>query len=150
MVKMEQLIHSAALYCERDREGHVSVQWLEGALQLLRSHGLHVREYSVTETPVCSEGSYAFRENDSRLLAALRSGALRDLFLYCHPEERRDLVFDWDGTATIRLSSGYVHVGLPATSGVRLDELLQQTYALARPLGSWPYGTAYSRSSSKA
>ncbi|WP_143393164.1 hypothetical protein [Fimbriiglobus ruber] len=147
---MDQLIYSVALYCEREREGSVSEAWLDGVLELLASHGLYVREYSVTETPVCEEGDYAFQPNDPRLLAAVRSGVLRDLFLYCHPQERRGLVFDWNGCAAITLSSGEVFMGLPATSGVRLDELLRQTYALARPFGSWPYGIAYSRSSSMA
>jgi hypothetical protein len=147
---MEQLIHSAALYCEPNHEGHVSIAWVEGAVHLLRSHGLQVREYGVGETPVCSLGAYAFRDNDPQLLAAVRSGVLRDLELYCHPRNRRDLLADWDGTASVSFSRGYVHVGLPASSGVSLASLLRQTYALARPLAPWPYGIAYPRFSSKA
>jgi hypothetical protein len=146
---MKQLIHSAALYCEREREGHVSVEWLEGALQLLRSHGLHVREYGLGETPVCSEGLYPFRDG-SEVLAAVRTGVLRYLELYCHPENRQGLIADWDGVAIIAFSRGYAFVGIPATGGVSLDDLLRQTYALARPLAPWAYGIGYSRSSSKA
>lgn len=145
---MKQLIHSAALYCEPEREGHVSVEWLEGALQLLRSNGLHVREYGLGETPVYPEGSYPFRDG-SQVLAAVRTGALRYLELYCHPEKRRHLIADWDGTATVSFSHGYVHIGLPASSRVSLAALLRQTYALAVPLAPWAYGIAFSRSSSK-
>lgn len=147
---MEQMIQSAALYCKCEHEGYVSLEWLEGALQLLRSNGLRPREYTVTETPACPEGSYVFRNDDPRLQAAARSGVLRDLYLYCHPQKRRGLIFDWDGVATVRLSSGYVHIGIPESCGVTLSELLRQSYFLARPLASWGYGIAYLRLSSRA
>jgi hypothetical protein len=144
---MEQVILSAALYCEREHAMHVSEEWLDGALRLLRSHGLQVRECCLGRTPVCREGRYALGDG-SRARAAVRTGVLRYLELYCHPSQRRHILADWDGLAYVTFSRGYVYVGLPASSGVGHGELLRQTYALARHLGPWPYGIAYSRSSS--
>jgi hypothetical protein len=147
---VEQLIQSAALYCQRDTEGHLSIEWLDGVIQLLTSHALPVREYGVERNPVCRGGLYSFREENRQLYAALRTGKLRSLELYCHTQERRDLVFDWEGNANIDLGDGYVHVGLPVSSGLSADELLRQTYLLARSSAAWRYGIAYRRSSELA
>src|SRR5260370_252879 len=147
---MEQLIQSAALYGEADGKGHVPVEWLDGALDLLRSCGLHVREYGVVDNPVCPEGMYPFRGDDPQLASAIRTGSLRSLELYCHSRKRRNLLFDWEGVVSIDLSESDIHVGLPATCVLTLDELLRRTYALAKPLASWRYGIGYFRSSRKA
>ncbi len=147
---MEQLTHSAALYCDPEPKGHVSLAWLDGALTLLRSHGLRVREYSLGDNPVCSAGSYAFRDNDPQLLAAIQTGSLRFLDLYCHSKKRRHLLMNWEGVATISLPKSYVHVGVLATSGLSVEELLRRSYALAKPFGPWRYGIGYARSAQKA
>jgi hypothetical protein len=147
---MEQLIQSAALYCHEGGPGHVTREWLEGAINLLRSHGQRVREYAVADNPVCSEGTYDFRDNDPQLDAAIRSGALRSLYLYCHSHKLRGLLFSWEGAASINLAEGNAHVGLPVMGDVSLDELLRQTYLLSKPFALWQYGIGYFRSSEKA
>jgi hypothetical protein len=147
---MDQLIHSAALYCEREVRGHVSMAWLESVLHLFTSRGLRVREYTLPDNPICPENSYAFQDNDPQLIAAVQTGVLRELKLYCHATRKRDLFMRWDGIGTVNLSEGYVHVGVPATSELSLANLLLQTYTLARPMANWIYGIGYMRSTSKA
>ncbi len=140
---MQQLIDSAALYCEPDVPGHVSMAWLEGVFDFFRLHGLRVREYGISGTSVCAEGSYEYRDQDLRLHAAVRTDTVRYLELYCHSQQRGDLVFDWEAAASVSLSKGDAHLGLPASIGVNHDDLLQQTYALAMSLTAWRYGIAY-------
>jgi hypothetical protein len=144
------MINSAALYSEPDAPGYVSLEWLDGVRAFFRSNGLHIREYGVSATSVCGEGSYAFRDGDPQLYAAVRTGAVRYLELYCHSQPRRDLVFGWEAVAHVSLSKGDAHLGLPASLGMTHEELLRQTYALAMPLIAWRYGIAYSRSALKA
>jgi hypothetical protein len=144
------MVNSAAVYCERDAPGHVSIELVEGMISLFKRNGLSVREYGLPDNPVCAEGAYAFRDKEPQLYAAVRTGTLCDLDLYCHSEQRHDLLFDWEGAANINLLIGYIHIRLPATAGIRQDELLRQTYTLVKSLTSWRYGIAYSRSSRNA
>jgi hypothetical protein len=147
---MEQLIHSAALYCERGSSGHVSAEWLNGVLTLFNSNGLQIREYSMEDNEVCSEGSYPFRDNDPQLYAAVRTGTLQYLTVYCHSTKRRHLLMNWEAVVTMDLSEGFTHLGVPVSCGIAHEELLRQAYALAKPITSWRYGIGYSRSSLKA
>jgi hypothetical protein len=147
---MEQVIHSAALYCERDISARVSLRWFDNAMSLLTSYGQRIREYSVADNPVLPAGSYPFQENDPQLTQALRSGALSCLYLYCHTKKRRHLLFDWEAVAILNLSEGYAHFGLPATCGMNLHDLLARAHALANLSAPWRYGIAYSRSALRA
>jgi hypothetical protein len=147
---MEQLIHSAALYGRRGSPGHVSLKWLEGTVDLLRSFGLRVREYGISANRVCAEGTYAFQDNNPELHAALHTESVRSLELYCHSRKRRDLLMDWEGAAILDFAEGDAQVAVPASRCMRLDDLLRRTYTLAKPLALWKYGIGYARSSLKA
>src|SRR5579859_7119649 len=147
---MDQMIHSAALYCAPDSQGYISLHWLDGALHLFESYGVQVRAYGLGENAVCSSGIHTLGKNDSQLRAAVRSGVLRFLELYSHSVKRLKDVVDWEATAIINLSKGDVQFGLPARCGILLPELIRRTYALAKPLAAWRYGIGYVRAMAKS
>jgi hypothetical protein len=147
---MEQVINSAALYCQESAEGHVPIEWLEGALNLFDSYNVRVREYGVAENPVCPAGVYSFPATERQLRAAVQTGTLRYLELYHHTHQQRESVTDWEGLAIVNFSQGYAYLGLPTGCGARLDDLIRRTHSLVRNLSSWGYGIGYSRPGTKA
>jgi len=128
---MNKLIHSAALYCEEGSPGHVSLDWLEGVFALFEANRLQVREYSLGDNDVCSGGNYPFPDTALQLYATVRTGTLQYLTVYCHSSKQRGLLMNWEAVATVDLSDGYAHLGLPAGCGIGHDELLRQAYTLA-------------------
>jgi hypothetical protein len=147
---MGQLIQSATLYCAEGVEGHVSAEWLDATVNLLKSHRLCIREYVIPDNPVCKGGTHAFRESDPQLYAAVKTEKLRSVELYCHPRKQHNLLWEWNGAAILSLTHSNAYLGLPASCRTPLDELLRQLYSLAKPITSWPYGIGYFRSSELA
>src|SRR5262249_10956170 len=107
---MSQLIESAAIYCPTESPGAISVEWLRGIIDFFSALGLPVRAYHASGHLDCPPQVVLDNDSENRLLQLVQTGELRSVEMHCHSRKQRELIFDWEATATIDLEEGYTHV----------------------------------------
>jgi hypothetical protein len=140
---MEEPIVCAALYWPEGSGGRLSRAWLDAVLGFFEKHNLPVREYTISSSAAEKDGPKPFAGRSAQLYSHLESHPVSALSLYAHRRQEQGLLLRWQGCASIHLAGDYGFLGIPASEGVTMKELLRFAYGVTEPLVHVVYGIAY-------